>query len=494
MLNLAVHWHEGLFLRPHHLQAWDRHWHETTTASERWRSPYHYGLARIAINADALAAGFFQLDSVRAKMPEGTLIELSPGDSTERVDLRAGFNRIDGEAATTIPMQGSATLDVYLAVPRLQLGGCNVASAHTEQPTRYHQQVLKIPDDSDGASVEPIMFRRVNAKLLLSTDDLAGYDTLRIARVMRGNVGGAIATLDARYIPPLIDCAAWPTMRLHILRPIFDLVSTKSEAIGSLFQEHSIDPSSGRVGDIQNYLVLQALNQAAAVTSVITQASGIHPLDAYLELARIAGSLDLLGTEIGFQPIAPYDHEALGPLMGMLRRRIETRLRRVGQSPYQQRFFVGAKMPSANAAGMQVAVQPEWFQPPWQRVLGIRRGDVSTEAIEAMFAAGQLDCKLGSLGQVEELFTKRISGLELSPIRSVPKCLPSQSEWAFFEIKERGPAWEDVVRTGTLAFRFRERMIVNPQSLDGSRTIQLQLEQRIVSLQFAMFAIAGTET
>jgi len=44
MYNLPVHWSEGLFLQPHHLQAADRYWTETLQTSEQWDHPYYYGL------------------------------------------------------------------------------------------------------------------------------------------------------------------------------------------------------------------------------------------------------------------------------------------------------------------------------------------------------------------------------------------------------------------------------------------------------------------
>ncbi len=43
----AVNWHEGLFLHPHHFQAWDRHWTERVSTGEQWQSPHGYGCSRL---------------------------------------------------------------------------------------------------------------------------------------------------------------------------------------------------------------------------------------------------------------------------------------------------------------------------------------------------------------------------------------------------------------------------------------------------------------
>ncbi|EMB17079.1 type VI secretion protein, VC_A0114 family [Rhodopirellula europaea 6C] len=497
MQNLAVHWHEGLFLRPHHLQAWDRHWQESQAASSRWQNPYSYGLASISINADALALGFFQLDGVRAKMPEGTLVELAVGESTERVDLRAGFavsgatpstSETSDAAHETIPVGGGDSVDVFLAVPRLQLGVSNVAEGDQAEGARFRQLQIHVPDETDGASVEPVLFRRVNAVLKLSTEDLTGYDVLRIARVKRGTVGGAIAELDERYVPPLMDCAAWSQMRQRFLRPIHDMMMLKIELLSQLVNDRSVRMDAEQPGDLQRILMLQTLNQAAAVLGVLNQSSGVHPWNAYVELSRVAGGLDLFGETRSLQAIAAYDHDAIGPLFQELRRRIESRIAAVGQNAYQQRFFIGAGL------GMQVSLDPQWLTSDWQCVLGVRRGKLSAAGLDKLLSPGFLDWKMGSARQVETLYSKRAMGLELKPLREVPRVLPSQSDWSFFEISGRGPAWTDVLDTGTIALRIREQLIDDPQKLAGNQTLKVRMDAHTTSLQFAIFATKRSDS
>tara|TARA_R110002049_G_scaffold4601_2_gene31733 strand:+ start:18642 stop:20108 length:1467 start_codon:yes stop_codon:yes gene_type:complete len=485
MQNLAVHWHEGLFLRPHHLQAWDRHWHESNTASQRWQNPYSYGLASMTVNSDALASGFFQIDSIRAKMPEGTLVELTAGESTERVDLRPSFAGT-GTAEGSIAIDAGNSVDVFLAVPRLQLGSPNVAEGDRREGSRFHQLQLHVPDEADGASVEPVVFRRVNASLRLSTDDLTGYDVLRIAKVSRGTVGGAIAELDDRYVPPLLDCAAWSLLRQKTLRPIHDMVMLKSELLAKLVNEHSVRMDAEQPGDLQRILMLQTLNQAAAVLGVLNQSGGVHPWNAYVELSRIAGALDLFSESKSAQVIDAYDHDSIGPLFHGLKARIESRLASVGQNAYQQRYFTGTGL------GMHVGLDPQWLTRDWKFVLGVRRGKLTSKGLDTILSPGFLDWKIGSARQVEMLYTKRAPGLDLTPMRDVPRILPSQADWSFFELSGHGAAWTDVLDTGTIAIRLREQLIDNPRELPGNQTLHVRMNDRRASLQFAIFAINGS--
>ncbi len=482
MQNLAVHWHEGLFLRPHHLQAWDRHWQENTTASQRWASPYGYGVADITINRDALAAGFFQLDSIRVKMAEGTLVERTPGESTERRDLRDAFARSDSDPST-LPIGGRQSVDVYLAIPRLQLGGTNVAESESADGTRFRQLQVNLPDEADAASVEPVVFRRINAKLMLSSDDLAGYDVLKIAKVHRGTVGGEIAELDDSYTPPLLDCAAWPPLCQGVLRSLHDMMILKIELLTQLVASHGGNIEASQAGDLQRILMLQTLHQSAATLSALNQTSGLHPWKAYLELGRIAGALDLFSDQKSAVPLPSYDHDGLGPLFHALQKRIQSRIATVGRNAYQQRYFVGAGL------GMHVTLDPNWLHNGCRCVLGVRRGKLSPQALDKILSPGFLDWKVGSARQVETLFSRRTSGVEVTPMREIPVALPSQTQWSFFELGGRGAAWVDVLETGTLAMRLREELIENRSELTGNQTLMVRLDEHRMPLQFAVFAL-----
>ena len=61
MRNRPVHWHEGMFLRPQHFQAADRHWEELIAISSQWDNAYNYGLRSIELSPEALANYHVQL-------------------------------------------------------------------------------------------------------------------------------------------------------------------------------------------------------------------------------------------------------------------------------------------------------------------------------------------------------------------------------------------------------------------------------------------------
>ena len=66
-----VHWHEGLFLQPHHLQCMQRNLTESTATERKLAYAYPYGVVESKLSSDALENMLLQFDSLRAVMPSG---------------------------------------------------------------------------------------------------------------------------------------------------------------------------------------------------------------------------------------------------------------------------------------------------------------------------------------------------------------------------------------------------------------------------------------
>ena len=112
MRYLPVHWREGLFLRPHHFQAADRHWSELIQTSQRWDHPYGYGLEAFEFSPEALANGHLEVRTVRARMRDGTLVSLDAGRLVfERYQMDAAGRR-GVWSLDTVPTPSLAKLQV----------------------------------------------------------------------------------------------------------------------------------------------------------------------------------------------------------------------------------------------------------------------------------------------------------------------------------------------------------------------------------------------
>src|SRR5262245_53214479 len=471
MHNAPVHWYEGLFLRPHHFQAADRYWGEALRASEQWDHPYNYGLLAIDFSREALANQQFEVRLLKARMRDGTLVALEHGEEPDRVGLSEAFDKKE-------------VLTVYLGVPKLKLGRPNVGGNDSATPARYMPIRLGLPDEQTGSNEQELELKQLNARLLLSTQDLSGYELLPIAQVKRASAGAARPQLDESYIPPVIAIDAWQGLGRDIVRAIYDVVGQKIEVLSQQIASRNIGLDSRNPGDLDRILMLGQLNAASATLSILGFAQGTHPLTAYTELCRICGQLSIFAKDRRVEPVPPYDHDNLAGIFKEIYLRIERLLNAVRDYEYEQRAFTGVGL------GMQVTLEPKWFNSDWQWYIGVNKGDLTTQECQELLSSGQLDWKLGSSRQVEILFKQRAPGVEMRPLDRPIRALPSLSDWLYYEVhKSEGPAWRDVQATQTLAMRLRDSLIVNLDQLQGKQQLVINNRGRNYPLQFALFAV-----
>ncbi len=470
MHNLPVHWHEGLFLQPHHLQAADRHWAELVQTCEQWDHQYHYGVRTLEFSREAIGNYQFQVNVCHARMKDGTLIALDPGQEPDRVDLKEAF-------------AGKPAVRVYLAIPKLKMGQANVSSGGDGGRCRYAEGKQGVQDESYGGNEQEVPLKDLNVRVLLETQDLAGYEVLPIAQVERAGEKEAAPQLDATYIPPVLAIDAWPPLGRDIVRAIYDVIGKKIEVLSEQVVNRGITLTSQEPGDLDRLLMLAQLNAAYATLHVLTFASGVHPLTAYTELVRIVGQLSIFSPERRPPAIPNYDHDDLAGIFSWVKKQIELLLLSIRDYEYEQRFFIG------EGQGMKVSLESRWLGPDWQWYVGVMRGSLTPEQCVALLSPGALNWKLGSSRQVETLFKFGQIGLQLTPLPQAPRALPPSKDWVYYQVARGNAAWNDVLATQTLAMRLQEKLIVNLDSLQGRRDMVVSHGGKQLRLQFALFAV-----
>ena len=474
MRNLPVDWSEGLFLRPHHFQAADRFWAEVLQTSERWDHQYQYGVRHLELSHEAIANYQFQVNACHARMRDGTLISLEAGQEPDRVDLKQALG-------------AEPRVRVFLAVPKLTMGRANVKSAAAPGKQRYVQQMQSIQDEGAGGNDQEVQLRALCVQLLLSTQDLEGYEVLPIAQVQRAGPEEAAPQLDAGYIPPILAVDAWPPLSQGIVRAIYDLLGQKIEVLSQQVVNRGITLTSQEPGDLDRLMMLAQLNAACAGLDVLTFALGVHPLVAYLELVRIVGQLSIFGPDRRPPRIPRYDHDDLAGIFAWVRQQIELLLGQVRDYQYEQRFFVG------EGQGMRVSLESKWLGPEWQWFVGVAHGALSDKDCLALLSPGGLDWKLGSARQVDSLFEYGAEGLDLTPLAQAPRALPPRGDWSYYEVSRQNAPWKDVLATQTLAMCLKGSLIVNRNNLQGERKLVVSVGGKQVALQFALFAVPNQQ-
>jgi len=473
MKNLPVHWYQGLFVRPQHLQAADRYWSELNHTSEQWDHPYGYGLHAFSYSKDALASGLFRVEELDARLRDGTLIRLENGRELE-VDLKAAFeSQSSGDS--------ERTLQIYVGVPKLNLGGSNVSHDGSGELERFARIQATVMDENGQDGGQQVEFRRLSLRLIVGKDT-AGYEVVPIARIKSTSERGVHPVVDDSYIPPILSTHSWPYLRRQFIQGIRDVVSgnmdTLSEPVRQLsVGRHSLEPAdSGRVS------MLDRLNEAYCTLDVMAPALGVHPYMAYMELARILGRLSIFGNDRRAVAIEPYDHDNLGFIFNDIREKILGILYATQFDEYLRANFEG------HGATMLARLGPEWFDPDWQWYLGVERGGSSEAELRKLLEqSAQWYWVFGSADQVEDFFHVRQTGLRHDIVTSTVPDLPSRQYWTYYKVSQdeyESPAWSEIRRTQTVAMRVR-----NYDDLNGAKHLDVvTTDGNRARLRFALFA------
>lgn len=485
MRNLPVHWYEGLFLRPQHFQANERHWSELLQTAGQWDHRYNYGLHAIQFSKEALANNQLQVHLLQARMRDGTIVSLDEGKEPDRVDLKEAFAAPSLAKVDLAEAFGKATtVRAFLAVPKMQLGRANVGQVGNLDRTRYFNRDQPTQDETAGGNDQNVQFKVLNARLMLSTEDLSGYEVLPIGQIKRASEEQAVPRLDPDYIPPMLSIDAWPGLGRDIVRAVYDVIGQKIDVLSQQVINRGIGLDSRDPGDADRILMLTQLNEAYATLAVIAAAQGVHPLVAYTELCRIVGQLSIFGRDRRTIDVPPYDHDDLARIFQLIRQRIEALINSVRDYEFEQRYFVGVGL------GMQVTLEPKWFNSDWQWYIGVNKGELTEQECRELLSPGQLDWKFGSSRQVEILFKHRAEGLQLMLVDRQIRALPARRDWLYYEVDRKdAPAWRDVQETQTLAMRLKDSLILNRDRLQGERSLVVQGRTKRAALQFALFAV-----
>jgi type VI secretion system protein ImpJ len=484
-----VNWSEGMFLLPHHFQAAEKHVHELVQTTERWDHAYNYGLKRIEISQDAIGNFQFQVNHCHARLRDGTLVIINPEQDLDRAEMKEAIRLLEGSirnvsADLKASLQVEPVVRIFLGVPKLKMGASNVKSEWQENgKQRFSEVKRQILEETRGGNEQEIAVKALNVRLLLSTDDLSGYELVPIAQVHRSDERAAHPSIDARYIPPLIDCECWPPLGRDIIRAIYDIIGKKIEVLATQIKTRSISLASDTPGDVERVLMLAKLNESYATLTMLAFAQGVHPYLAYSELVRIVGMLSIFSKDRRIGDIPHYDHDDLGRIFYWVKERIVALLDTIKDFEFEMQKFVGVGL------GMQVTLQPKWLQSDWKWYVGVLHEDLNDAECRELLAPKQLDWKLGSQPEVEILFTLGKPGLQLRPLDRNPPALPVDRNWSYYEVSRDNDAWKDVQATQTLAMRLRDALIINRHELQGHHRIMVHFRGKRAELEFALFAV-----
>jgi type VI secretion system protein ImpJ len=289
--NAKVHWTEGLFLRPHHLQQGDRYLESAIESRARHVTPYPWGFAELEIDRDLAQQSKFALRRAAGVMPDGGLFDF-PAQSPAPTPIEA-------------PEAAAGQL-VWLTMPARADNAREVSPERSENAARYVVGAETVIDSTSHLRIEEeieVAYPRLAYEIRKTAKP--GYVGLPVARIVE--VHDRTLVFDEKFAPPLLVCAAHPTVEGWLDR-VVGWIGAKLDELA----RYASDATAGGGLQSADYLMLQMLNREIPVLKHFHASRYVHPERLYEEFLRIAGELATFATqERRAREYGAYNHDDL---------------------------------------------------------------------------------------------------------------------------------------------------------------------------------------
>ena len=449
-----IHWHEGLFLQPHHLQTMQRDLAETGARERRLSWPYPYGLIDLRISTDALENMLVRIDRLRAIMPSGLEIDVPGNADIPALDIKRVFQASSGSftVSLAVPLWQAQRANTVEPTPAQGGGGAAHRAVAEEARIKRLYRVAEItrPDENTGENPQPVIVRRYNARLVVEGDDTSDMEVLPLVRIIHAAQESTVPRPDPSFVPPCLVIGGSPTLR-NLLRDLGAAVEASRKELVNQMTRGGFVPENLRGPQLMQLLRLRTLNKFAARLPVLvaggtTGGGSITPYQAYLELRELQGELAALSPDRDPFEAPRYDHDNPGVVFEELDRRIRPLLR----GDIQKKFL---QVPFTRQDGVLAAtLTDEHLTQPNGYFIGIRTKMDPTQ--------------LGKLVEDQDRFKLmprsmiklNIYGIKLVEERHPPMEMPSSIDLHYFrvDIGESKKMWERMTGEKAMAIRWPE--------------------------------------
>jgi type VI secretion system protein ImpJ len=225
-----IHWYEGLFLQPQHLQAMQRDLIDRMAVERRLHLPFAYGVVESDLSRDALENKTIRFDRLRAVMPSGLEIDVPETTDLAPLDI----------SKMAIPASGSLTLK--LAVPvwyPLRANTTEVGTADDPRARRrYRVRESEFVDENSGRNPQPVQVRRINARLIADGDDETDLEVIPLVRVRHPSAGDVgLPRRDDDFFPPCLVMEGWPPLRDLVQELVDQVEATRVKLVKEITRD-----------------------------------------------------------------------------------------------------------------------------------------------------------------------------------------------------------------------------------------------------------------
>jgi type VI secretion system protein ImpJ len=423
-----VIWAKGTFLSPQHLQIQDRFLENLLQFHLDALSFRPWGLRRLLVNQELLAAGVFAISLADGILPDGLLFEIPNSDPAPAPKPLADLFPPEQEE-----------LAVYLAIPQYRERGLNVSVPMRDADTRYRAEVETFLDENTGSSERPVQVARKNFRLLVDGESREGCSSVRLAIVRRTPAG--TFQLSPRFVPPLLDITASDYL-VSIARRLVEILSARSSMLSGTRRQKNQSLADFTTADIANFWLLYTINNYFPILRHLFETRGGHPEELYSAMLSLAGALSTFSLKVHPRDLPLYDHDELGPCFTDLDEKLRLLLDTVIPSN-----FVTLPLKLVQPSIYATSIEQDKYLTNTKMYLAVNAEMSQADLINK---APHL-VKVCSANHIEHLVRQALPGVPLTHVATPPSAIPMKLNYQYFSLSQSGLAWEAVTRARNLA-------------------------------------------
>lgn len=425
-MSTHVHWHQGLFLQPHHFQQLQHSVYDEASKARRFSGAFPHGICESRVSPDELANFRLRFDKLRVIMPSGLEVDFPNNAELPSFDLKPLF------------AGGESMFRLYLAVPLWQANRANAFAMGTpddhKEKLLYRLREETIADENSGSNPKVIFVRRVNARIITNRDNHEDMEIIPLMQVMRatGEQLG-MPRIDSEYVPPSLFLEGSPVLQV-LVQDLVNQIDASRKELAVQLTRGGFSMETMRGVQYEQLLRLRTLSRFGSRLASLIKVPSITPLAWFLELREMHGDLAALHPEHLENEPPDYDHENLFHVFHELDMRIRRLLRSaVSASFLRLELTPGESWYSGALTDDHMARALEYY-------LAIKSARDPREIINLVEDPDQF--KL----MPESMATRAIRGVVLKEERVAPLQLPAQAGLTYFRIErsESQRAWQQI--------------------------------------------------
>ncbi|AIV07158.1 type VI secretion system baseplate subunit TssK [Vibrio harveyi] len=412
-----------MFLRPQHFQQSERAFEHEFKGLNRFQQPYNWGVYQVRINPNSLKEGVVEIEKLEAILPDMTLIELQ---------------NVNEVLPPLLVEKGTQNTLVKVVVASSSLKEKTIADVSEGVVSRYVLNDLDVIDVQTGQDEERIQVASLNVALKVSNDNLSGFVELPILKIKEVTAEGAIL-LDEEYTPPHLNVLKDQAM-LACLKNVTGMTKIRADVVSQRLVQGKAASASA-----VDFIMLQMLNRYETILRHLGQLEQVHPLEFVTLLRGYVGELSTFSSKNKRAPLLiDYEHSNLTSTISELNQVLSQYLSVVLDQ-------TANKLPlEVRQLGIRVTPLPDKrLLESSQFVLAVK-ADTSTDEIRRLVPA---QLKLGPAEQIRDLINNQINGINVAPLNVVPRQIPYQTGYVYFEVIKKGPFWVRLQESGGIALQ-----------------------------------------